>query len=277
MFRSFVAAIILVSCFTAAGWAQSPSTSSAPAASTPAKPVTKKAAPKTKAAAKQPVAETGPCQTWRHLRSWRSILRSEIRSHDIRERGKRSADERMGARRFAVRTGSRSDRRRSCRFDGSLILTGAFEPYYNPKSRFLPDPSEGLPAIVRGITANANCERYLVITKYNGAAAGHQNGDRLSRRSAHTVPGHPLFTATTLPSVRQCCGLACTTARRYEKSTGSPRRPLALSFAAGTRRCRKTRHCTASWTNRTLPNPPTSASGSTALNDKNARPRFGAT
>ena len=54
MFRSFAAATILVSCLTAAGWAQSPATSSAPAAATPAKPVTKKAAPKAKAAAKQP-------------------------------------------------------------------------------------------------------------------------------------------------------------------------------------------------------------------------------
>ena len=29
-----------------------------------------------------------------------------------------------------------------------------------------------MPAIVRGITANANCERYLVITKYNGVVPG---------------------------------------------------------------------------------------------------------
>jgi len=62
MFRSFAAATILVSCLTAAGWAQSPATSSTPAAATPAKPVVKKAAPKAKAAAKQPVAETGPCR-----------------------------------------------------------------------------------------------------------------------------------------------------------------------------------------------------------------------
>jgi hypothetical protein len=62
MFRSFAAATILVSCLTAAGWAQSPATSSTPAAATPAKPVVKKAAPKPKAVAKQPVAETGPCR-----------------------------------------------------------------------------------------------------------------------------------------------------------------------------------------------------------------------
>ena len=56
----FTAAVILASCFTVAGWAQPPST--APAASPPPKPVTKKAAPKAKAAAKPPVAEIGPCR-----------------------------------------------------------------------------------------------------------------------------------------------------------------------------------------------------------------------
>ena len=49
---------------------------------------------------------------------------------------------------------------------------GSFEPFYNPKSRLLPDPKEGLPAIVRNITAHANCERYLVIVKYNEKLPG---------------------------------------------------------------------------------------------------------
>ena len=44
----------------------------------------------------------------------------------------------------------------------------AFEPYFNPKARFLPDPAEGLPAIVRGITANTHCERYLVVARTKG-------------------------------------------------------------------------------------------------------------
>ena len=43
---------------------------------------------------------------------------------------------------------------------------GAFEPFYNPTSRFLPDPREGLSAIVKSITPTANCERYLVLTRY---------------------------------------------------------------------------------------------------------------
>jgi hypothetical protein len=49
---------------------------------------------------------------------------------------------------------------------------GAFEPYYNPKSRLLPDPNEGLPAIVRNMTPNANCERYLVVTTFKGELPG---------------------------------------------------------------------------------------------------------
>ena len=56
MLRSFAAAAIFVSCFTVAGWAQSPSATSAPATSTPASSVAKKAAPKTKP------AESGSCQ-----------------------------------------------------------------------------------------------------------------------------------------------------------------------------------------------------------------------
>src|SRR5262245_28557200 len=61
MLRNSAAAVILMSCFTAAAWAQAPSTTG-PAASPPPKPATKKAAPKAKTAAKQPVAETGPCR-----------------------------------------------------------------------------------------------------------------------------------------------------------------------------------------------------------------------
>src|SRR6185312_3554100 len=108
---------------------------------------------------------------WRHLRAWRSILRSEIRPHDIRERGKRSPDERMGAGRFAVRTGTRSDRRGSFGSTDSLPQ-GSVRSLLQSEIEVLPDPNEGLPAIVRNITSSANCERYLVITKYNGVVPG---------------------------------------------------------------------------------------------------------
>ncbi len=49
---------------------------------------------------------------------------------------------------------------------------GAFEPYFNPKARLLPDPDEGIPAIVRGFTANTHCERYLVVARAKGVVNG---------------------------------------------------------------------------------------------------------
>lgn len=48
----------------------------------------------------------------------------------------------------------------------------AFEPYYHPKSRFLPDPKESLTSIVRDVTTNTNCARYLVVTTFEGKIPG---------------------------------------------------------------------------------------------------------
>ena len=78
----------------------------------------------------------------------------------------------MGAGRFAVSHGFAQRPAQILRFDGSLILRERLNLTTIRNRRFLPDPSEGLPAIVRGITANANCERYLVVTKYNGVVPG---------------------------------------------------------------------------------------------------------
>ncbi|MBR0932253.1 hypothetical protein JQ586_02645 [Bradyrhizobium jicamae] len=43
---------------------------------------------------------------------------------------------------------------------------GAFDLFYHPKPHLLPDPTTGIPAIVQSFTQNANCERYLVVTKF---------------------------------------------------------------------------------------------------------------
>lgn len=43
---------------------------------------------------------------------------------------------------------------------------GAFDPFYHAKAIFIPDPKETLPVIVKGFTANVNCDRYLVATTY---------------------------------------------------------------------------------------------------------------
>ena len=170
MLRNSAAAVILISCFTATGWAQAPSATS-PAASSPSKTATKKAAPKAKAAAKQPAAETGPCRL-----GVISALGDRFSVHKfgltIFENEESEAlvngwglDDLPFARVRAATGADPSVRR-------IAYAKGAFDPFYNPKSRFLRDASEELPAIVRSITSNANCERYLVITKYNATVSG---------------------------------------------------------------------------------------------------------
>ncbi|WOH50791.1 hypothetical protein [Bradyrhizobium sp. sBnM-33] len=171
MFRSFTA-VILLSCFAVDGWAQSPPTTNTPAASTPAKAVTKKAAPKAKAAAKQPVAaETGPCRLgiisalgdrFAVQKFGLTIFETEESAVAVEGWG---FDDLVVARVRAA-TGTDPAVRRI------TYPKGAFEPFYNPTSRFLPDPREGLPAIVRSITPAANCERYLVVTRFKGQVPG---------------------------------------------------------------------------------------------------------
>jgi len=169
MLRHPAAAVILISCFTATGWAQAPS-ATGPAAAPPTKAATKKAAPKAKAAAKQPVAETGPCRV-----GVISALGDRFSVHKfgltVFENEESEAlvsgwglDDLPFARVRAATGADPSVRR-------IAYAKGAFDPYYNPKS-FFRGASEELPAIVRSITPNANCERYLVITKYNATVSG---------------------------------------------------------------------------------------------------------
>jgi hypothetical protein len=172
MFRSFAAATILVSCLTAAGWAQSPATSSTPAAATPTKPVTKKAAPKAKGAAKQPVAaETGPCKLGvisalgdRFAVQKFGLTIFETEESEVPVEGWGLDD--LVVARVRAATGADPTVRKIA------YPKGAFEPFYHPTSRFLPDPREGLPAIVKSITPAANCERYLVVTRFKGQVPG---------------------------------------------------------------------------------------------------------
>ncbi|WKA28680.1 hypothetical protein [Bradyrhizobium roseum] len=172
MFRSFAAAAILVSCFTAAGWAQTPSATDAPAATPPAKPVAKKATPKAKAAAKQPVvAETGPCRLgvisavgdrFAVQKFGLTVFETEESEATVDGWG---LDDLVVARVRAATNNDPTVKR-------IAFPKGAFQPFYNPSSRFLPDPREGLPAIVRNITPAAKCDRYLVVTRSKGQVPG---------------------------------------------------------------------------------------------------------
>jgi len=172
MFRNFAAVTILVSCFTAAGWAQTPSTADAPPATASAKPVAKKAAPKAKAAPKQPVAsEAGPCRIGvisavddRFAVQKFGLTVFETEESEIAVNGW-GLDDLVVARVRAATNNDPTVRR-------IAFPKGAFQPFYNPTSRFLPDPREGLPAIVRNITPTAKCDRYLVVTRSKGQVPG---------------------------------------------------------------------------------------------------------
>ena len=171
MFRKFAVAAVFASFVAGAGSAQTPPTPPTPATPAPAKSAPKKAAPKPKAAVKpQAMAETGPCKLG---------VMSAV--------GNRIAVQKFGVTVFEteenevpvdwgfddliverIRAATRADptvRR-------IAYPKGAFEPYYHPTSRFLPDPREGLPAIVRSFTPNAGCERYLVVTRLKGQLPG---------------------------------------------------------------------------------------------------------
>ena len=172
MLRSFAAAIILVSCLAAAGWAQTPLTTDAPAATTPAKPAAKKAAPKAKAGAKQPVAtEAGPCRLGvisavgdRFAVQKFGLTVFETEESEVAVDGW-GLDELVVARVRAATNNDPTVRR-------IAFPKGAFQTFYNPTSRFLPDPREGLPSIVLNITPTAKCDRYLVVTRSKGQVPG---------------------------------------------------------------------------------------------------------
>jgi hypothetical protein len=258
MFRSFAAATILVSCLTAAGWAQSPATSSTPAAATPAKPVVKKAAPKAKAAAKQPVAETGPCRLGviSALGDRFSVQKFGLTIFETEE-GEATMNgwglDDLPLARVRAATGADPSVRRIA------YPKGAFEPYYNPKSRFLPDPNEGLPAIVRSITANANCERYLVITKYNGIVPGTKleiNGIGVYSQGIGSFARHSHLFANVAVSMYDG-----TTYERISRSLAA----FGASFAAG---LGLTEDPLTKLDNSLFPDPPESASSSATLKER---------
>lgn len=49
---------------------------------------------------------------------------------------------------------------------------GAFEPYYHPERTLFRNAREELKTLVRQIAANSPCERYVVVTKYDGVLEG---------------------------------------------------------------------------------------------------------
>jgi hypothetical protein len=172
LLRFAVASAVLVLLFGAAGEAQTPPATSVLTTPAPAKNVAKKPATKAKSGAKQPAAvETGPCKLGvisalgdRFSVHKFGLTIFETEDSEVPIEGWGLDD--LAVARVRAATGTDPSVRRI------NYAKGAFEPYYHPKSRFLPDPNEGLPAIVRNVTPNANCERYLVITRFKGTVSG---------------------------------------------------------------------------------------------------------
>ena len=170
--RFAIASAVLVLLFGTAGEAQTPPATSAPAAPAPAKTVAKKPAAKAKSGAKQPAAvETGPCRL-----GVISALGNQFSVHKFgltifeTEDSEVPVDgwglDDLAVARVRAATGNDPSVRRI------NYPKGAFEGYYHPKSLFLREPNEDLTQIVRSLTTNANCERYLVIIKFKGTVSG---------------------------------------------------------------------------------------------------------
>ena len=172
LLRLAVASAALMLLFGTVGEAQKPPATSVPTTPAPAKPVAKKPAAKAKANAKQPAAvETGPCKLGvisalgdRFSVHKFGLTVFETEDNEVPIEGWGLDD--LAVARVRAATGNDPSVRRI------NYPKGAFELYYHPKSTFLRDPKEDLPQIVRSITTNANCERYLVMTKFKGTVAG---------------------------------------------------------------------------------------------------------
>jgi hypothetical protein len=171
MFRIFVVACVLFG-FVAASWAQTQLAPGAAPGTPPAKPAVKKSTPKAKAGVKQPATvETGPCRLgvistlgdrFSVQKFGLTIFETEV--DEVPVNGWGLDDIAVG--RVRAATGADPSVRRIA------YPKGAFDLFYNPKSKFLLEPNERLEPIVQSITLNAGCERYLVITKFNGEVAG---------------------------------------------------------------------------------------------------------
>jgi hypothetical protein len=172
MVRSLAVALAC-SCLVSLAWAQSqPAPGTTPqTGAPPVKPVAKKLLPKAKAAVKQPaVTETGPCKLGviSALGDRFAVQKFGLTVFE-NEESEIPVDwglDDLVLARVRAATGADPTVRRIA------YPKAAFEPFYHPTSRLWPDPREGLTAIVQSITPNANCERYLVVTRFKGQIPG---------------------------------------------------------------------------------------------------------
>src|SRR3979411_732959 len=174
MIRSFAVALVL-SCFVASAWAQAqpaPGTAITQAGTPAPKLVAKKTAPKAKTSAKPTgPLESGPCQIgvipvigdqFVVQKVGLTVFGNEHTEVPIEAWG---LDDLVIARvRAAVAPGAGVRR--------IAYPKAAFAPYDRPAPALFRNSRDDLTAIVRQITANAGCERYVVATKFTGQIEG---------------------------------------------------------------------------------------------------------
>jgi hypothetical protein len=178
MVRVFVVACAF-SCLAASVWAQTQPAPGVEATQTaaPAKPAAKKPAAKAKASAKPPgPAESGPCQTgvipvvgdeFVVQRVGLTMFGNEYTEVPIDAWG---LDDLVVARVRAALPGTGVRR--------IAYPKGAFAPYDHPAPALFRNSHDDLTGIVRQITANAGCERYVVVTKFTGQVDGTNQTNR---------------------------------------------------------------------------------------------------
>jgi hypothetical protein len=170
MVRVFVVACAL-SYLTASGWAQGqPATTATPAVAA-VKPAVKKPAPKARISAKPPgPADNGPCQVgvisvigdeFVVQRVGLTIFGNEYSEVPIEGWG---IDDLVMTRVRAALPNTAVKR--------ITYPKGTFAPYDHPAPALFRNSRDDLTAIVRQITANAGCQRYVVVTKLTGQVDG---------------------------------------------------------------------------------------------------------
>ncbi|WP_441232854.1 hypothetical protein [Bradyrhizobium sp. 930_D9_N1_4] len=256
MFRFAASALVLL-CFLAPAAAQTPpaTTTQTPA---PAKPAVKKAAPKAKPAAKQPVAiESGPCRLgvisvigdrYAVQKFGLTIFENEASEVPIDW----GLDDLVFSHVRAA-TGNDPTVRRIA------YPKGVFEPFYHPKTILIRDPGERLPTIVRSFTTNANCDRYLVATTYKAELPNTHmtlNGIGTYNQGLGGILRHSHLFANI--------AITLVDGRSYEEI----KRPFVnfgANFAAG---LRLTEDPLNKLDNSLFPDPPAAASASAALRER---------
>lgn len=199
MIRSFAAALVL-SCFAVSAWAQSqPAPGTAAQTGTPApKPAAKKPTPKAKTSAKPAgPTESGTCKIgvipvigdqFVVQKIGLTVFNNEYAEVPI---GAWGLDDLVVARVRAV-MGSGTGVRRIA------YAKATFAPYEHPAPALFRNPRSELTTIVRQITANAGCERYVAVTKLTGQLDGSNQtlrGIGVYHRGIGSLVGHTrLFT-----------------------------------------------------------------------------------